>query len=243
MSSWSESTPGRIVTAFAGRQEIEPDPVFEVGLAAELLARSGPEQTLAMFHRFANGGEWFDAMMRRVCLRALARSCGDGLQVGRNVAIRHAETFEFGDGVVIGDHAVLQGRHDGRFVMGHKVWIGAQCFFDARDLILGDYAGVGPGVRILGSQHTGQPLDVPIVTTDLLIKPVRIEAGADIGVSAVLMPGVTIGTGAIVGAGAVVAHDVPPLAKVAGVPACVIGWRDALQERARTGEAGNGEYS
>ena len=49
--------------------------------------------------------------------------------------------------------------------------------------------------------------------------------GVDIGTSAVLLPGVTIGEGAIVGAGAVVTHDVPAYAKVAGVPAGVIGWR------------------
>lgn len=240
MSQWPDGTPGRIVSAFAGRQEIRPDPEFEAGLASTLLSQCGAEQTFDLFGRFIDGSGWFDGLMRRICLRALARSCGNGVQVGRGVALRHAETFEIGDGVVIGDQAVLQGRHDGRFELGRKVWIGAQCFLDARDLVLGDYVGLGPGVRVLGSQHTGQPLDVPIVATDLLIRPVRVEAGADIGVSAVLMPGVTIGAGAIVGAGAVVAHDVPPLAKVAGVPACVIGWRDTLREGAGAGEAGDG---
>lgn len=239
----SKNVPGRIVAAFAGRQEVPADPAFEAGFAAELMERCGPEQTMALFCRFADGSGWFDGTIRRICLRALARSCGDGLQIGRGVCLRHPETFEFGNGVIIGDQAVLQGRHDGRFVLGHKVWIGAQSFLDARDLVLEDYVGLGPGVRILGSQHTGQPLDVPIVATDLLIRPVHVQAGADIGVSAVLMPGVTVGRGAIVGAGAVVAHDVPPLAKVAGVPACVIGWRDRLGEQARTGEAGNGDLS
>ena len=69
------------------------------------------------------------------------------------------------------------------------------------------------------------PVEVPIIETDLVIKPVRVEDWADIGTSAVLLPGVTVGKGAIVGAGAVVTHDVPPFAKVAGVPAKVIGWR------------------
>ena len=48
------------------------------------------------------------------------------------------------------------------------------------------------------------PVDVPIIQTDLEIKPVRIGAWADIGTNAVILPGVTIGKGAIVGAGAVV---------------------------------------
>lgn len=241
MSQRPNDTPVRIVAAFAGRREVPPDPAFEAGLAAELLARCGPEETFALFCRFANGGGWFDGMMRRVCLRALARRCGAGLQVGCGVSLRHPETFEIGDGVMIGDQAVLQGRHDGTFVLGNKVWIGPQCFLDARDLVLEDHVGLGPGMRVLGSQHTGTPVDVPIVATDLVIKPVRVREGADIGMSAVLMPGVTIGAGAIVGAGAVVAHDVPPRAKVAGVPAAVIGWRGALPEAAQRAEGGNGD--
>jgi acetyltransferase-like isoleucine patch superfamily enzyme len=55
--------------------------------------------------------------------------------------------------------------------------------------------------------------------TDLEIKPVRIGAWADIGVNAVILPGVTIGRAAIVGAGAVVTEDVKPFSIVAGVPA------------------------
>ena len=53
-----------------------------------------------------------------------------------------------------------------------------------------------------------------------------IGAGADIGVNAIVLPGVTIGRGAIVGAGAVVTRDVPPFAIVAGVPARFLAWRE-----------------
>jgi len=63
---------------------------------------------------------------------------------------------------------------------------------------------------------------VPVIKTDLVIKPVRVGAGADIGVNAVLLPGVHIGEGAIVGAGAVVTRDVPAYAIAAGVPARVM---------------------
>ena len=62
-----------------------------------------------------------------------------------------------------------------------------------------------------------------------------VDIGNDvwIGTHAVLLDGVTVGTGAVVGAGAVVTHDVPPYAIVAGVPARIMGYRheeDVIEE-------------
>lgn len=164
--------------------------------------------------------------MRRVVWRAMLKRCGDGLSVGRGALVRHPETIEIGHGVSIGELSYLQGRHDGHCRIGDHVWIGAHAFLDARDLEIGESVGWGPGARVLGSEHTGHPVDAPIIATDLVIRPVRVDAWADVGVNAVLLPGVVIGRGAIVGAGAVVTADVPPGAVVAGVPATFLRWRD-----------------
>lgn len=216
----------RVVKAVHGLRSIAPDPAYEVGLAEALCAQYGREGLFELYRRFAGGGGHLDTMMRRICLRALVRHCGDGVSIGVNVGLHHPETFEIGTGVFIGEQTILQGRFDGRCVIGDGVWIGPQSYFDARDLVLGDHVGWGPGAKVLGSAHTGLPADVPIIRTDLEIAPVRVEAWADIGVNAVLMPGVTVGRGSIVGAGAVVTRDVPAFAKVAGVPARIVGWRE-----------------
>ena len=66
--------------------------------------------------------------------------------------------------------------------------------------------------------------------------PTRVRRGASIGSNATILCGVTIGEGALVGAGAVVTRDVPDYAIVAGVPARVIGdVRDAKRRLAAVG--------
>jgi acetyltransferase-like isoleucine patch superfamily enzyme len=121
------------------------------------------------------------------------------------------------------------------------VWIGPQSYFDARDLVLEDYVGWGPGAKVLGSEHTALPIDVPIIQTDLRMKPVRICEWADIGTNAVILPGVTVGRGAIVGAGAVVTHDVAPMTVVAGVPARPIRSRQESELRSSDDQSSQGE--
>ncbi len=130
--------------------------------------------------------------------------------------------MEFGDSVFLGAQCMIQGRFDGSCKIGNHVWIGPQAYFDARCLVLEDYVGWGPGGKVLGSAHTGEPVEDPIIATPLVIKPVVIGFGADIGTNAVILPGVRVGANAIIGAGAVVNHDVPDYAIAAGVPARVL---------------------
>jgi acetyltransferase-like isoleucine patch superfamily enzyme len=209
-----------------GRQEVTPDPPDELALADRLRRDLSREQLLDLASKHAHGDNAEDARMRRATWRALARRFGHGVRIGRGAIARHPETFEIGNGVFIGEQSFIQGRFDGRCVIGDHAWLGPQSYFDARNLVIEDYVGWGPGAKVLGSQHTGVPVDVPIVQTDLRIEPVRIGAWADIGVNAVILPGVTVGKGAIVGAGAVVTGDVAAFAIVAGVPARFMRWRD-----------------
>jgi acetyltransferase-like isoleucine patch superfamily enzyme len=164
--------------------------------------------------------------LMRAIWRAAARRFGNGVSIHGGVGFKHLETFEIGNGVFIGAQSFIQGRFDGTCVIGDNVWIGPQSYFDARSLVIEDYVGWGPGAKVLGSTHSGVPIEIPIVQTDLEIKPVRIGAWADIGTNAVILPGVTIGKGSIVGAGSVVTKDVAPFSIVAGSPAKFLKWRE-----------------
>ncbi len=221
--------PARVIQAVHGKREVAADPEFEFGLAAHLRSQADRDGLLHKYTRFAGGLTEFDAMMRRVFWKALTRQCGNGLRVEPGVGFKHIETFEIGHGVFLGSQAYLQGRFDGTCRIGDRVWIGPQAYFDARDLVIESDVGWGPGAKVLGSAHTGFPIDVPIIRTDLEIKPVVIEAEADIGVNAVILPGVRVGRGSIVGAGAVVTKDVAPFSIVSGVPARFVRWRDGHQ--------------
>ncbi|HEX7860399.1 MAG TPA: acyltransferase [Verrucomicrobiae bacterium] len=229
MTQPQAQTTSRMVPSVHGTRKIQPDPQFEVDLAEHLRKSYPGTSLLEHYNRFAVGDTELDSLMRRAIWRTVARRFGNAVKIGAGVGFKHLETFEIGDGVFIGAQAYIQGRYDGTTKIGNRVWIGPQAYFDARHLILEDYVGWGPGAKVLGSAHTGIPYDRPVIETDLEIKPVYVEEWADIGTGAVLLPGVRIGKGAIVGAGAVVTHDVPPYSIVAGVPARFLRWREGYK--------------
>lgn len=225
---------GRIVPAVHGRQKAAVASPAADAMAAWLRTEYRYDGLVDIYSRYQLGDDRLNTLMRTAIWAAAARSAGPGLRVGGGAGFLHLDTFEFGEGVFIGAQSYLQGRFDGTCRIGDHVWIGPQSYFDARHLVIEEYVGWGPGAKVLGSSHTGVPIDVPIVQTDLHIKPVTIEAWADIGTGAIILPGVTVGRGSLVGAGAVVTHDVAPFSIVAGVPARVIGDR---RDPARAGGA------
>src|SRR6202140_3893039 len=224
-------TAVREVAATFGRRETRQDPAWERDFAAWLKSARSREELLEMFGQFRSGESVFDSMMRRVTMRALCKSVGDDLQIAPSVVLKHPETMEFGHSVFIGAQTMIQGRFDGTCRIGNHVWIGPQAYFDARDIILEDYVGWGPGAKVLGSAHTGEPISMPIITTKLVIKPVRVGFGADIGMNASILPGVQIGAHSIVGTGSVVTRDVPDYAIVAGAPSRVLRFRTEEESR------------
>jgi acetyltransferase-like isoleucine patch superfamily enzyme len=153
-------------------------------------------------------------------------------RLGRNVIFEpgalvfHAERISIGDNVYVGHYSMLKGYHRNELSIGDNVWIGQHCFLhSAGGLRIGNNVGIGPGVRIHTARHTELGRAVPIVFAPVEDAPVVIEDDADLGIGCLVLPGVRVGRGAQVGAGAVVTRDVPAYAIVAGVPARVLRYR------------------
>lgn len=152
-------------------------------------------------------------------LAGLAR-LGENVVIEAGVLIFHPENIEIGDDVYVGHDTMLKGYHKNTMRIGGGTWIGQQCFLHgAGGITIGSNVGIGPAVKIITSHHDGEDTSKPILHTPVVFKPVVIKDGADIGIGAIILPGVTVGEGAQVGAGAVVSRDVEPYTVVAGVPA------------------------
>ena len=102
--------------------------------------------------------------------------------------------------------------------LGAGVFVNFNCvILDVVPVAIGDGTQIGPGVQILAADH---PRDPGQRRAGLEFgRPTRIGANVWIGGSALILPGVSVGDDAIVGAGAVVTRDVPAGATVVGNPA------------------------
>ncbi|MCB9659084.1 MAG: acyltransferase [Polyangiales bacterium] len=150
-------------------------------------------------------------------------ACGEGCVFEAGVLVFHPENVRIGARVYVGHQTILKGYYKSTMVIGDGTWIGQQCFFhSAGGLRVGRNVGIGPGVRVITSNHQEAGRDVPILHAPLAFAEVVIEDDADLGVGTIVLPGVTIGRGAQIGAGAVVTEDVPPYAVAVGVPARVV---------------------
>ena len=85
---------------------------------------------------------------------------------------------------------------------------------------------MGPDVMIFTQNHKNDRLDIPMMLQTDPKRPVVIGDDVWIAARAIILPGVTIGKGSIIGAGAVVTKDVPEYAVVGGNPARVIRYRN-----------------
>lgn len=136
--------------------------------------------------------------LRAFCARHMLTSCGENVNVER-----HAR---FGRGVTLGDRSGI----------GINASIGEQTH-------IGSDVMMGPDCVIYTRNHRFDRLDIPMREQGYgPVEPVEIGDDCWIGGRVTILPGVHVGNGAVIAAGAVVTKDVPPYAVVGGVPAKII---------------------
>lgn len=118
-------------------------------------------------------------------------------------------------------------------VIGKDTIIGFGAFLDGRDkIIIGDHVDIASEVMVYNSEH-----DINSDDFSVTLSEVEIGDYCFIGPRAIILPGVKIGKGAVVAAGAVVTKDVPEFSIVGGIPAEVIGERKLKDPRYKLGRA------
>jgi acetyltransferase-like isoleucine patch superfamily enzyme len=154
------------------------------------------------------------------------RTLGPNCVFEAGVLVFHPENISLGRNVYVGHQSILKGYYNNELRIGDETWIGQQVFMhSAGGLTIGARVGIGPGVKILTSEHRDAGREVPVLFSPLALAPVVIDDDADLGIGAIVLPGVHVGRGAVVGAGAVVTRDVPAYAVVAGSPARILRHR------------------
>ncbi|MDR0994353.1 MAG: acyltransferase [Verrucomicrobiota bacterium] len=114
----------------------------------------------------------------------------------------------------------------GKISVGNYVGFNTGCWVNGGGgITIGNHVLFGPGVIIHSSNHNFDQLDVRIDQQGHTHAPVVIEDNVWVAAGCIILPGVTIHSGAVIAAGAVVTRDVPANAVVGGVPARVLRMR------------------
>ncbi len=175
--------------------------------------------SLAVYYGFAQylpthpiPGWQFAYWLRRQLVKHIFESCG------KDVVIKNRAYFGLGTNVKIGDRSQL----------------GVRCEIYEADVTIGDDVVMGPYLIIMTTPRQFERLDVSLHKQQqqtIVRRPVVIGNDVLIGVRVIIMPGVTIGDQAVIGAGSIVTKDVPPRAIVAGNPAKILRYRGEKAEQ------------
>lgn len=189
---------------------IKIHPRVELGADAQL----GEFVEIGVPPRDTGDGELPTVIGPGACIRSqtviyAGNRIGAGFQTGHHVMIREAN--EIGDSVSVGTGSVIE--HHVR--IGDGVRIHSQAFIPEYS-VLEEGCWIGPNVVFTNDRYP-----VSARSKEMLKGP-TIKKGARLGANCTVLPGIIVGERAVVGAGAVVTHDVPAGKVVAGNPARVI---------------------
>jgi len=158
------------------------------------------------------------ARLNRLLVRRIFRQCGRGVNIRPGVYFGSGRNLSLGDDSMLGQNSIIG---------------------STAEVKIGNDVMMGPEVLIYTSNH-GTAAGTPMRQQPLECAPVWIGNDVWIGARCIILPGVTVGDGAVLAAGAVVTADVPANAVVGGVPARLLKYRTAEGTRASAAAAGRG---
>jgi acetyltransferase-like isoleucine patch superfamily enzyme len=187
----------------------------------------------------------FGSYIRPLVYKTLLGNVGQGCLIERNVRIDNPSRIFLHNRVFIGENCIISPgspkgeirfesdifiaplcgfkAFGGKVSIGKHVHFSRNTFINARgDVEIGQDSLFGPNVVLMTTNHVFTDVNIPIRKQGVQSAPIKIENDVWLGSNVLVMPGVTVKTGAVVAAGAVVTKDVPEFSIAAGVPAKVI---------------------
>lgn len=183
--------------------------------------------------------------LRKIFYPIILKKVGRGVAFGRNITLRHPQKISIGDYSSIDDYAVLdaKGEKNQGIVIGQNVMVGRNTTLSCKEgsIHLKDFANISANCSLLsetlisvgkytflaghcylvaGGSHGFERIDIPIMFQPSLTKG-GIDIGDDcwIGASVTILDGVSLGKGAVIGAGSVVTESIPDYSIAVGIPA------------------------
>lgn len=141
-------------------------------------------------------------------LRRWGAKVGRNLYMERAIMLKGAEDLEIGDNVAIGAYTLINA---------------------AGGLVIEDNVNISTGCRVVCVNHKVPPVGEDARFAPCWSAPIRLKKGCWLATNAIILPGVTVGEGAVVIAGALVTKDVPDWAYVAGNPAKFMMYREGYK--------------
>lgn len=148
------------------------------------------------------GHDWKIArQIRRICGKLIFDNCGEKVDIGRKI------------------------KFSAHISLANNSGIGDSCYFQG-EVSIGEHVMIAPQAAFIATTHCFDSTQMPMNLQGSIDKGIVIGNDVWIGYRAIVLAGVTVGDGAIVGAGAVVTKDVPEYAIVGGSPAKILKIRN-----------------
>ncbi len=138
---------------------------------------------------------------------------------GRNVNVEG--NVVFGRRITLDDNVEVRNRTSFTLFIGNNTSINRNTVIRGK-VTIGENVSIAPNCMIIGANHKFDILDTPIKNQGFEIKGIEIESNVWIGANSCILDGVTVGTGSVIGAGAIVTKNIPDLSVAVGNPCRVI---------------------